>query len=246
MEEYSMRSSASSDFFRILYAHLGGTVAAGALRSLAWAPLAFWMSWAAPASSIGAGYGPGALGFLVLALFLDPFLVGPAMNLSARIVAGKPARGRDLLEGLGRRYGAMLAWTWIQALALLLGLYNLLQLMASDSPVPRFIAILSAALSFWAWMLLRAMNLSLPFLLAAENLPFRSALARAFLEASGHPIGSLGHLLFRFGLTALLLASGVGLVLGIGSFGLLHGFIVQAGPLPDGKERGGTSGRFEE
>ncbi len=219
-----MRSFASNDFFRILYAHLGGLIAAGVLRSLAWLPLIFWISWAAPEGSVAGSYGLGALGFLVLALFADPFLAGGALGLSARILEGEAASPRDAVAGLGLRYRALLSWTWIQTLLGLIGLYNLLQAFSPASAVPEFLAFLAAALSLWAWMVMRAMNIHLPRLLIMEELPLKEALSRAFLRVVAQPGRSLGQLVFRLGLALLLLVSGIGVILGLGSFGVIHGF----------------------
>lgn len=227
MEEYSMRSLASNDFFRVLYAHLGGLITAGVLRSLAWLPLLLWISWASPEGSVAGSYGFGALGFLVLALFADPFLAGAALGLSARILREEAASPRDALAGLGLRYRALLLWTWIQALLALVGLYNLLQVISPASPVPEFLAFLSSALSLWAWMVLRAMNIHLPRLLIVEDLPLKVAISRAFLRVVAQPGRSLGQLIFRLGLVLLLLLSGIGVILGLGSFGVIHGFTLE-------------------
>ncbi len=224
MEEYSMRSLASSDFFRILYTHLGGLITAGVLRSLAWLPLIFWITWASPEGSVAGSYGLGALGFLALALLGDPFLAGGANGLSLRIIRREPASPRDALAGLGSRYPAMLAWTWIQAVFALLALYNLLQVLSPESLVPEFLALLATALSLWAWMILRAMNIHLPRLLIDEELPLKQGLMQSFLIVLSQPMRSFGQLTFRLGLVLLMILSGVGVVLGLGSFGILHGF----------------------
>ena len=185
-----------------------------------------------PDDSVGGSYGLGALGFLVLALFTDPFLSGVAMSLSSRIVENQPTSPRELVSGLGLRYRALLAWTWFQALVALLGLYNLMQILSPSSSVPEFFAFLAAALSFWAWLLLRAMNVHLPYLLVEETVPLRKALQQAFLTVISRPGQSMSHMVFRFGLSLLLLISGVGIVLGLGSFCVLHGFTTQTSTTP--------------
>ncbi len=219
-----MRSLASSDFFRILYTHLGGLITAGILRSLAWLPFIFWITWASPEGSVAGSYGLGALGFLVLALFGDPFFAGGAMGISLRIIRREPASPRDALAGLGSRYRALLAWTWIQALFALTATYNLLQVLSPESLVPDFLALLATALSIWAWMVLRAMNIHLPRLLIDEDLHLKQGLMQSFLLVLAQPIRSLGQLIFRLGVVLLLIISGVGVLLGLGSFGILHGF----------------------
>lgn len=221
-----MRSLASNDFFRKLYAHLGGLITAGALRSLAWLPLLAWLGRGTPEGSTAGSYVLGALGFLLLALSADPFLAGGVMGLAERVAAGRPTSPRDALAGLGRRYRALLAWTWIQALVALSGSFNLLQLLAPESPVPGFLGLFSTALSLWVWLALRAMNIHLPRLLLAGHLPLRGALLEALLTAMRRPGRSLGQLTFRFGLGLLLAMSGVGLILGLGSFAVLHGFLL--------------------
>ena len=226
MEEYSMRSLASSDFFRILYTHLGGLITAGVLRSLAWLPLVFWITWASPEGSVAGSYGLGALGFLALALFGDPFLAGGAMGLSLRIIRREAASPRDALAGLGSRYPALLAWTWIQSLFALIALYNLLQVLSPESKVPEFLALLATALSLWALMVLRAMNIHLPRFLLEHELHLKQGLIQSFLIVLSHPMRSFGQLVFRLGWVLLLMLSGVGVLLGLGSFGVLHGFFL--------------------
>jgi len=219
-----MRSLASSDFFREIYSHLGGLVTAAALRSLAWMPLLVWLSRAETGGASAGSYGLGALGFLVIALMADPFLSGGALELASRIVGGRPASPKEAIAGLGTRYRALLAWTWIQALVAFLAGFNLLQFLTPESAVPAFLGVLSSALALWAWLLLRAMNIHLPSMLIRENFTLREALLGSFLLVIRQPGGSLALLIFRFGLSILLIISGIGVLLGLGSFGVLHGF----------------------
>jgi hypothetical protein len=68
------------------------------------------------------------------------------------------------------------------------------------------------------------MNIHLPRLLIDEDLPLKQGLMQSFLLVLAQPMRSLGQLVFRLGMVLLLIISGVGVLLGLGSFGILHGF----------------------
>lgn len=226
-----MHTPDSKSFFRHLYENLGSLLLAGGLRGLAWWPLLIAMSLSEPGSGVSKLYAWKTLGFLLLALILDPFLAGGAVALARDLAAGGKGGPGAIRRGLGRRYPALLGWSLLQAAVAGLLLFNLSQLLSRPVALPALLAYLAPALTLWAWLTLRAMNLHLPGRLA-EGHSLGAAMAISLQTVLSRPFRHIHHLIFRFGMTLLILASGLGAVLGLGSFGVLHGFL--AWPPPAG------------
>ncbi|MDP6419421.1 MAG: hypothetical protein QGG80_08205, partial [Candidatus Krumholzibacteria bacterium] len=210
-----MSDSVSSLFFRLLYRNLGSLSLLGLLRSLAWIPLLLWISLRPPSSMTLPSYGITCLGFLLIPLFLDPWIQNAGQQRSLAIARGRPIPG--LLQGADRNYAKLWLWHFLQFLFLALLLFNTSLLFTA---IPGLLLVIAAELSFWVWLILRGMNLHMPRLLEVQS--FRAAFLESLKLLIARPGAHFLALVFRFGLSLILLASGIGALLWLGSFGLLH------------------------